>query len=108
MGDLFQKTIESETGQPVELEHRFSPPRRWRFDYAIPSLMIAIEIEGGAFTQGRHTRGGGFINDMEKYNAAIEMGWSLLRYTPDQRLKAKTIDQIKSLVRIRINEKRCR
>ena len=63
-------------------EFKFYPTRKWRFDYCYPEKKIAIEIEGGAFTKGRHTRGLGFINDMEKYNHAVLMGWKLLRYTP--------------------------
>lgn len=65
-------------------EHRVCLKRRWRFDYAHPALKIAIEIEGGIYSGGRHTRGKGFINDMEKYNVAIIDGWKLLRYTPQQ------------------------
>lgn len=65
-------------------EHRFKPPRRWKFDYANPGLMIAIEIEGGVWSNGRHTRGKGYVMDMEKYNAATLLGWRLLRYTPQQ------------------------
>lgn len=70
-------------GLPVPItEHKFHPTRRWRFDYAFSDTKIAIEIEGGAFTRGRHTRGKGFISDMEKYNQATLLGWKLLRYTP--------------------------
>jgi len=46
--------------------------------------MLAAEIEGGAWTQGRHTRGAGFLKDMEKYNFASILGWSVLRFTPQQ------------------------
>jgi len=63
-------------------EYRFHPSRRWRFDYAWPSRMIALEIEGGVWTGGRHTRGAGFLGDMEKYNAATLMGWKVLRCVP--------------------------
>lgn len=65
-------------------EVRFAPPRRWRFDYAFQPQKVAVEIEGGAFTRGRHTRGTGFINDMEKYNTAVCLGWRVLRFTPSQ------------------------
>ncbi|MDH4127357.1 MAG: endonuclease domain-containing protein [Spirochaetota bacterium] len=65
-------------------EYKFCSSRRWRFDYAILEHKIAIEIEGGIFTQGRHTRGKGFSGDMEKYNEAVKSGWSVLRYTPQQ------------------------
>lgn len=83
----------------VELvkEYKFHPTRRWRFDYATadPALKIAIEVEGGAWTNGRHTRGSGFIKDMEKYNTAASMGWTILRVTPDEKLTAKTVDLIR-------------
>lgn len=65
-------------------EHQFLPPRKWRFDYCWPAQRIALEIEGGAWTGGRHTRPKGFIRDLEKYNAAALAGWLLLRVTPQQ------------------------
>ena len=33
-------------GIPFEQEYKFHPERKWRFDFAIPSNMIAIEYEG--------------------------------------------------------------
>jgi very-short-patch-repair endonuclease len=65
-----------------ETEYRFEPKRRWRADMAWPDVRLLVEIEGGAWTFGRHTRGVGFTKDMEKYNAAAEGGWMLLRYQP--------------------------
>lgn len=63
-------------------EYRFHPSRKWRFDCAWREQMIALEIEGGIWSQGRHTRGAGFLGDMEKYNAAVLLGWRVLRTTP--------------------------
>ncbi|BBU05363.1 hypothetical protein [Aeromonas veronii] len=37
----------------------FHPKRKWRFDYAWPTRMIALEVHGGIHSGGRHTRGGG-------------------------------------------------
>jgi len=65
-------------------EYRFHPLRKWRADYAAPLAMILIEIDGGAWSQGRHTRGAGFIADQQKRNAAILLGWRPLSYTPDR------------------------
>ena len=65
-------------------EYRFHPVRRWRFDYAWVDARLALEVEGGAWTRGRHTRGKGFIGDMTKYNTATIMGWRILRVTPAQ------------------------
>jgi hypothetical protein len=56
--------------------------------------MIAIEIEGGIYTNGRHTRGKGFANDMEKYNEATAMGWHIFRVTPKEFREFKHFDLI--------------
>jgi very-short-patch-repair endonuclease len=62
-------------------EYKFHPERRWKFDFAWPNEMIAAEVEGGVFNSGRHLRPIGFINDCEKYNEAVALGWSVLRFT---------------------------
>lgn len=58
-------------------EHRFHETRRWRFDFAFPEQKLAVEIHGAIFTQGRHSRGKGIEGDMEKINAAQELGWNV-------------------------------
>ena len=63
------------------LEYRFHPTRRWRFDCAWPEQKLAVELEGGIWQQGRHTRGRGFEADCRKYNAAVGLGWRALRLT---------------------------
>jgi hypothetical protein len=65
-------------------EYKFHPLRKWRADYCWPIHKVIVEIEGGAWSQGRHTRGAGFIADMAKYNAAALLGYAVLRYTPQQ------------------------
>lgn len=64
-----------------EPQFRFAPPRRWRLDLCYRAQQIAIEIEGGVWIQGRHTRGSGFIGDIEKYNEVALAGWMLIRIT---------------------------
>ena len=100
MTDLFCALIKSELGLDVVKEYRFHLTRKWRFDYAISSKMIAIEVEGGAYTQGRHTRGKGFVADMEKYNEAVCLGWQLIRVTPSQLVTMQTVQYIKMLTGI--------
>lgn len=68
-------------GEKPVREYRFAPPRRWRFDFAYPKRKIAVEIEGGAWTGGAHTRGKHFESDCEKYNTAVVMGWRVFRFT---------------------------
>lgn len=64
-----------------EEELRFHPVRRWRFDWAIPELKIAIEYEGLISKKSRHTTIKGYSNDTIKYNEAGKHGWTVLRYT---------------------------
>jgi len=64
-----------------EREYCFHPIRRWRFDFAYPDKMMAIECEGGTWSGGRHSRGQGFEDDCIKYNTAAIMGWAVLRFT---------------------------
>jgi very-short-patch-repair endonuclease len=70
-------------GLNPEPEYQFHRPRRWRFDFAFPDQKVAIECEGGTWTNGRHTRGKSFAMDCEKYNQASLDGWTLLRFTGD-------------------------
>lgn len=64
--------------------HDYIPARRWRFDFAWPDRMVAVECEGGTYTGGRHTTGVGFEKDAEKYDEAALRGWTVLRFTQRQ------------------------
>ena len=79
-------------------EYRFHPTRRWRFDFANLERMIAVEVEGGVWTGGRHTRGKGFEGDIEKYNCGVALGWRILRTTPANFYKSALLDLISSTV----------
>jgi very-short-patch-repair endonuclease len=65
---------------PVTPEFRFSPPRQWRYDYAFVPQKVAVEIEGGTYVGGRHTREPAFELDCIKY-AEAAAGWLVLRVT---------------------------
>lgn len=83
-------------GLPLPVtEHKFHPVRKWRFDYAWPEQKIALEVEGGIYSGGRHTSAAGFLRDMEKYNAAACMGWRVLRITPKSLLTILTSEMVK-------------
>jgi very-short-patch-repair endonuclease len=71
-------------GPAMVAELRFHPGRRWRFDFANADARVAIELEGGVWSGGRHTRGSGFVADCEKYNAAALYGWTVFRLTRQQ------------------------
>lgn len=65
------------------MEHEFHPTRKWRFDIVILPMerKLAIEYDGINSVKSRHTTKGGFTEDHNKMNAAMQLGWKVYRYT---------------------------
>ena len=64
-----------------EFNKRFHPVRKWRFDFMWPAYRVAVEIDGGTYINGAHSRGPGIDNDNEKRNTARELGWRVFQFT---------------------------
>ena len=62
-------------------EYRFDSVRRFRLDYAWPEQRVGVELQGGTYTQGRHTRGPGYDADCVKANLLASHGWRVYRVT---------------------------
>jgi len=88
-----------ELGLHFAKEQRFCE-RMWRFDYVLyrhedakdaelSCLRIAVEIEGGIWMRGRHTRGKGYQSDLDKYNEATMRGFRVLRFSTEDVLKGR-------------------
>ena len=92
---FFYSYLDSQKVPRPVAEFQFHPDRLWRFDYAWPSAKLALEVDGGVWTSGRHTRGSGYIGDMEKFNHAAMSGWRVLRVQPNELLKLQTIKMIR-------------
>lgn len=105
--DLYSKILEQKFNTRCLAELPFHPKRKWRFDYAFPDERVAIEIDGGLWNaygglhSGRHSGGIGQKKDMEKMNAAAELGWIVLHYTPEEKMKANTLLQIWNTIKNR-------
>lgn len=74
------------SGLEYESEYIFSQERKFRFDWAVPQLLVAIEYEGIFSEKSGHTTLSGYKKDVEKYNLATKLGWKILRYTADNYL----------------------
>jgi very-short-patch-repair endonuclease len=93
---------ESPQLEPVR-EHRFHPVRRWRFDFAWPHLMVAVEIQGFGGNQraGGHHSITGLTRDAEKTRAAILEGWTVIPITSNCiSSKAKLTDVVQQVADI--------
>ena len=80
-----------------EREYRFCS-RRFRFDFAWPKQKIAVEIQGGIYSQGRHSRGIGQESDYEKLALALIDGWQVLLVSPGQVKNGKALGWVETLL----------
>lgn len=77
-----------------EQEYKFHPKRKWRADFHIVGKKILVEVEGGIWSGGRHTRGKDYIGDMEKYNSATALGYQVYRYSTEQVKSGLALEEI--------------
>lgn len=54
--------------------------REFRFDFAWPDHLLAVEVDGATYAQGRHSRGDGIHRDCEKVSLAAVLGWRVMRF----------------------------
>lgn len=82
------------------LELAFHPERKWRWDLSWGApFMVAVEVQGAVHQQGRHTRGRGYENDVEKRQAAEELGWRVLWVTPKHIKSGEALGWIESALK---------
>lgn len=96
--DKFTQLCATQFGVECVKEYKFYKSRRWRFDYALPAYKIALEVEGGVWTGGRHINPKGFLGDMQKYNTATLLGWRVFRTVPDRLFSSQTISLIRCAI----------
>ena len=80
--ESFDLWIRQENVNPNECfrEFQFVSDRKWRFDFAWPKEMVAVEIDGLKHDgKGGHQTVQGVLADAEKYEAALRMGWRVYR-----------------------------
>lgn len=119
---IFLELLRKEGMPKPEEQYKFSKTRRWRFDFAWPEKMLAVEIEGKVWGQyvychrcgakvqkksaggkwsyvrdsgGRHTSASGYLGDMEKYNNAALLGWRLIRIPANDMHNKESVSIIK-------------
>lgn len=64
-------------------QFRWHPTRRYRADFAWPGATppLLVEVQGGTWAGGRHTRGSGYRDDCRRLNAATLLGFRSLYFT---------------------------
>jgi len=83
--EAFLQLWRSRGGAEPEREFRFAPPRRWRADfYWGEPVALVVEITGGLWVSGRHSRGGkAQVSEIDKRNAMTLRGIKLLEFSTE-------------------------
>ena len=84
---------------PFVREFLFHPTRKWRFDFCFEEQRLCVEVQGGG-QEGKHMRYKGYENDCEKMQAAVELGWTVLYFLPDQIKKGSALSTITKALKI--------
>lgn len=88
-----------------ELQHRFAHHlgRQYRFDFAWPERLLAVEVDGGRWLVRRGKNGRpvpvGFhnhIDDYRKLNLAARLGWRVMRFMPEMIRSGEAVQELKS------------
>lgn len=121
------RTDVAEGVPPPHRQYRFHPTRKWQADFAWPDQKVLLEIEGGTYGRpvmchacgarvrarkkdgsigaammtpgGSHSREPRFTQDCEKYNAAVLLGWAVVRVTGPM-LREAPVQVIRFLVEL--------
>jgi hypothetical protein len=87
-------------GLPAPIfEVQFHPGRKWRWDLCWPDQRLALEVQGGIFVQGRHSRGAAMLKEWEKLNTAASNGWRVLFVQPRDLCLVETMNLIRNALR---------
>ena len=87
-------------GLPYAREVALIAGRRWRWDFLVGND-LAIEIQGGTWIRGGHSRGAGQRRDCAKQNAAVKAGYRALAYTTEMVMSGEAIADILELLKSR-------
>jgi len=67
-----------------ERQFRIHPERRFMADFYFPAARLVVEVDGGGWVNGRHSRGKGIESDAQKSWYIALMPARLMRVTPAQ------------------------
>lgn len=75
-------TMSKLNGKEIIYNRIMETKRLFRADFFLPNLKILVEVNGGQYSSGRHTRGGkGYETDLMKLNIAQFNGFKVYQFT---------------------------
>lgn len=97
--DLLSQLRVAGVPEPVK-QAKLHPTRNWRFDFAWPALRVIVEVQGGTWTGGAHTRGAGYERDRRKSAEMQLLGWLVLEFTAGMVKSGEAVGYIQTAIRL--------
>jgi len=97
-----KQMVQSGLIEEYKTEYQFTKNRKFRFDWFIPCLNLAIEYEGIMSSKSRHTTVSGYTGDLNKYNLALTIGFIVLRYNALN--YQNTYSDIEKIINLKFNQ----
>lgn len=82
VAELLAFQLRAHKAPQFDREVRIVPDRKFRMDIYFPRERLAVEVDGGGWVNGRHSRGYGMDSDAEKSALIARLPARLLRVTP--------------------------
>lgn len=81
-----------------EREFQFCDGRKWAADFAWPELGLLVEVDGGAWNQGRHSRAAGRASDCVRDAEAFLLGYTTIRLTTQMVTSGKGVRLVERVI----------
>jgi len=79
-------------------EAQIIPHRKYRYDFYYPEANLCIEIQGGVWSNGAHSRPTGITRDYEKANLCVQHGFRLLQFDVKQVKSGDAVEFVRSII----------
>ena len=96
--NLFAMQLDSAGLTGYVREYRAIPGRKFRFDFAFLRERLLVEINGGTYNGGAHSRGVGLNRDYEKGNLAVVNNWRVLSFDTKQVKSGAALEVVEQLI----------
>ncbi len=77
-----------------ERQFRITPERKFMADFYFPTGKLVVEVDGGGWINGRHSRGDGMDLDAEKSALIALLPARLMRVTPKHIYNGNAVEWI--------------
>lgn len=81
-----------------ERQYRHLRGRKFTLDFAWPEVRLAVEVDGGGWTGGRHHTPLGYRKDRERDALSLLAGWRVLRVVPEQVRSGEAVGWVRALL----------